>query len=111
VSREEKAIAQRLLTPTQEAELVEYIEGLTKRHFSSHFFQVHLYASTSFNNKAKVLCRFSLEFTLTNVKCEAVIRELLQDLGYFSSVVFERARGEDKYIVDVCRAEVVKGIA
>jgi hypothetical protein len=32
VSREEKAIAQRLLTPTQEAELVEYIERLTKRH-------------------------------------------------------------------------------
>jgi hypothetical protein len=32
VSREEKAIAQQLLTPTQELELVQYIEGLTKRH-------------------------------------------------------------------------------
>ena len=32
MSREEKAIAQRLLTPTQEAELVEYIESLTERH-------------------------------------------------------------------------------
>ena len=32
VSREEKAIAQRLLTPTQESELVRYIEGLTERH-------------------------------------------------------------------------------
>ena len=32
VSREQKAIAQRLLTPTQEGELVEYIEGLTERH-------------------------------------------------------------------------------
>ncbi|KAF1364092.1 hypothetical protein EJ07DRAFT_69805, partial [Lizonia empirigonia] len=32
VSREEKAIAQRLLTPTQESELVQYIEGLTERH-------------------------------------------------------------------------------
>ena len=32
MSREEKAIAQRLLTPTQEAELVEYIERLTKRY-------------------------------------------------------------------------------
>jgi uncharacterized coiled-coil DUF342 family protein len=32
VLREEKAIAQRLLTPTQELELVQYIEGLTKRH-------------------------------------------------------------------------------
>jgi hypothetical protein len=32
VSREEKAIAQRLLTPTQESELVEYIERLTERH-------------------------------------------------------------------------------
>ena len=31
-SREDKAIAQRLLTPTQESELIEYIEGLTKRH-------------------------------------------------------------------------------
>ena len=31
-SREDKAIAQRLLTPTQELELVEYIEGLTKRY-------------------------------------------------------------------------------
>jgi hypothetical protein len=32
VSREEKAIAQRLLTPTQESELVRYIEGLTEHH-------------------------------------------------------------------------------
>ena len=32
VSREEKAIAQRLLTPTQESELVRYIEGFTERH-------------------------------------------------------------------------------
>jgi hypothetical protein len=32
VLRDEKAIAQQLLTPTQEAELVEYIERLTERH-------------------------------------------------------------------------------
>jgi hypothetical protein len=32
VSREEKAIAQRLLTPTQERKIVEYIEGLTERY-------------------------------------------------------------------------------
>ena len=32
VSREEKAIAQQLLTPTQELELVQYIEGLTERY-------------------------------------------------------------------------------
>ena len=32
MSREEKAIAQQLLTPTQELELVQYIEGLTERY-------------------------------------------------------------------------------
>ena len=30
--RKEKAITQQLLTPTQEGELIEYIEGLTKRY-------------------------------------------------------------------------------